>query len=402
MDATVTYEPFDPAFLADPYPTYRRLRDEAPVAWNPRLGVYALSRFADVWDAVHDTATFSSASGISILTSSPAQPPQMIETDPPEHTRLRKLVSRAFTPRRVAEMEPGIRALTTKWLDTVVERGECDLVEDFAAKLPMDVISTMLGVPASDHDMLRSWADEMLEVPDHHDGDHTRPGPMGGSMVQMGGYFYALIREKRRAPGDDMISALIAAEIDGEALSDEQIAGFCVLLAIAGNETTTKLISHFAYHLDRNPDQRALLADRSLVPAAVEETTRFDPSSQMVARTLTRDVELHGVTMRAGRKVALLLGSACRDEREYPDPDRYDLRRSIPRTLAFGHGAHVCLGASLARLEGRVVLEEMLDRIGDWQVDVDAARRVRSVHVRGFARLPVSFTPTAVRGVRAG
>lgn len=390
------YDPYDYAFLEDPYPTYRLMRGTAPVAHSDRLDVYALSRFADVWAAVHDTATFSSAQGISIMTNAPAEPRQMIETDPPLHTQLRKLVSRAFTPRRIAEMEPQIRALTTKWLDTIVERAECDLIEDFAAKLPMDVISTMLGVPAEDHDMLRKLADTMLEVDEGATG-MSREG--AHAAIDMGTYFFTLIGAKRRTPDDGMISALTAADLGDAALSDEQIAGFCVLLAIAGNETTTKLIGHMAFHLDRHPDQRALVtADRSLVPGVVEETTRYDPSSQMVARVVTRDVVLHGVTIPAGRRVALLVGSACRDEREYgPSAEDFDVRRpagpSFDRTVAFGHGAHVCLGASLARLEAGVALDEMLDRIGDWQVDVDGCRRVHSPHVRGFSHLPVSLTP---------
>jgi cytochrome P450 len=393
--APVVYEPYDFAFLDDPYPVYRRLRDETPVAYNSRLDVYALSRFADIWEAVHDPARFSSAQGISITTDTPSEPRQMIETDPPEHTALRKIVSRTFTPRRVAEMEPQIRELTTKWLDTVVERGECDLIEDFAAKLPMDVISTMLGVPASDHDMLRKLSDLMLEVEPGASG-MTRDGAR--AIVEMGTYFYALIDEKRRSPDSGMITALTERDVEGEALTDEQIAGFCVLLAIAGNETTTKLIGHMAYHLDRHPDQRALVtADHGLAADVVEETTRFDPSSQMVARTLTTDVTMHGVTMEAGKKVALLIGAAARDEREFAEPDRYLVLRRPERTISFGHGAHVCLGAALARLEGRVALEEMLRRMPDWEVDAEGARRVHSVHVRGFSSLPVRFGPSPAR-----
>jgi cytochrome P450 len=385
------YHPLDHAFLEDPYPHYARLREDAPVARNEELDLYALSRFDDVWNAVHDPATFSSAQGISLFVGT-AEPPQLIEMDPPRHTNYRKLVSRTFTPMRVAAMEPMVRDLTRSWLDPLVGRSTFDAIGDFAAKLPMDVISTMLGVPSADHDRVRRWADQMLEL----DVDAGSPGAYagGGVMAKMGAYFYALIAERRAAPRDDMISALVLDEIDGVRLSDVDVAGFCVLLAIAGNETTTKLIGHMLFHLATNPDQSARLdADPSLAARVVEETARYDASSQMLARTLTRDVELHGVTMRAGRKVALLIGSANRDEREFVHADRFDITREPLRTLAFGHGIHVCLGAALARLEGRVALEELRRRLPGLQVDTEGARRMHSYHVRGFTSLPV-YTST--------
>lgn len=391
-----TYDPFDHDFLEDPYPSYQRMRDETPVAYNERLDLYALSRFDDVWNAVHDPVLFSSAQGISLFVGT-SEPPQLIEMDPPRHTGYRKLVSRTFTPMRVNAMEPMVRELTRKWLATLAGRQECDLIGDFAAKLPMDVISTMVGVPAADHDRLRGWADQMLEL----DADAPAPGDAefspgkyagGGAMAKMGSYFSALIADKRAHPADDMISALLEAEIDGERLSDLDVAGFCVLLAIAGNETTTKLIGHMAFHLDQNPAQAGLLdSDPTLVAGVVEETTRYDASSQMLARTLTRDVELHGVRLRAGRKVALLIGSANRDDREFERADRFEIARVVPRTLAFGHGVHVCLGAALARLEGRVVLEELRRALPRLEVDVAGARRMHSYHVRGFKHLPVRW-----------
>lgn len=386
----VDYDPFDHDFLEDPYPHYAVLRERAPVARNEQLDLFALSRFDDVWNAVHDPQTFSSAQGISLFIGA-AEPPQLIEMDPPRHTAYRKLVSRTFTPMRVAAMEPMVRSLTEKWLAPLRDRSEFDVIGDFAAKLPMDVISTMLGVPEVDHDTLREWADQMLELDaEAPTGDRALGSlPPGGAMHAMGAYFFALITERRRSPGDDMISTLVRDEIDGERLSDADVAGFCVLLAIAGNETTTKLIGHMLYHLDANPTQAArLAADPGCAARVVEETARFDASSQMLARTLTRDVELHGVTMEAGRKVALLIGAANRDEREFVDAERFDIAREAPRTLAFGHGIHVCLGAALARLEGRVALEAIRSAFPDLGIDRAGARRMHSYHVRGFKTLP--------------
>jgi cytochrome P450 len=315
----------------------------------------------------------------------------IIAMDPPRQQKLRKLVSKAFTPRRVATMEPVIRALTRKHLEPVMERGACDFIQDFAAKLPMDVISTMMGVAERDQDMLREWADTLLH---REEGKAEIPQAgleASGKMVR---YFAEDLGHRRKQPGDDLVSALLDAEVDGERLTDMEIIGFCFLLVIAGNETTTKMLGNAMVQLSRHPDQRAWLVEHpERITDAVEETVRFDNSSQMLARVLTRDVELHGTTMRAGRKVLLLVGSANRDERAIARPDEFDVRRAQQPHMAFGNGIHVCLGASLARLEGRVALEEVLPRMPRYEIDEPGLVRVHSANVRGYSSVPIRFAP---------
>jgi cytochrome P450 len=311
--------------------------------------------------------------------------------DPPRQQKLRRLVSKAFTPRRVATMEPVIRALTRKHLEPLLARGTCDFIQDFAAKLPMDVISTMMGVEERDQDMLRHWADTLLH---REEGKSEIPQAGLEASANLVRYFAEDLGRRRRQRGEDLVSALVDAEVDGERLTDMEIVGFCFLLVIAGNETTTKMLGNALTLLARHPDQRVwLLAHPERIADAVEETVRFDNSTQMLARVLTRDVALHGTTMLAGRKVLLLIGSANRDERAIARPDEFDVRREQQPHLAFGHGIHVCLGASLARLEGRVALEEMLPRMPDYEVDEGKLVRVHSANVRGYSSMPIRFTP---------
>ncbi len=397
MAAPLVYDPNDYAIHDDPYPTYARLRDEAPAYYNAARDFYALSRFDDVWRAIQDWETYSSAEGVALERGSARRPPMIIAMDPPRQQQLRRLVSRAFTPRRVAALEPTVRALTRKYLEPVVARGACDFVQDFAAKLPMDVVSTMMGVAEEDQDMLREWADTLL---------HREPGrseiPQAGleASGRLARYFAEDLarRRARRSPhtGDDLISALLDAEMDGERLTDAEIVGFCFLLVIAGNETTTKMLANAMVLLARHPEQRAwLVAHPDGIAAAVEEVVRYDNSTQMLARVPTRDVELHGTTLRRGKKVLLLIGSANRDERAIERPDDFDVRRAPLAHSAFGHGIHVCLGASLARLEGRVALEEVLPRMPDYTVDTAGLVRVHSANVRGYSHVPIRFPPRA-------
>jgi cytochrome P450 len=386
------FNPYSWEFHDDPYPTYRRLRDDAPAYCNERLGFWALSRHDDVLAALHDPATYCSRHGITLEPSPPL--PMLLTTDPPDHTAMRRLVSRAFTPHRVADLEPTIRALSAKYIDGFVERGDADLVGDYAAKLPMDVISRMLGVPAGDDDdMLRGWTNALI---DRAEGvpDVTPEGI--DAFAKLYAYFTEHVARLRREPGDDLASALVMVEADGERLSDIEVVGFCFLLIIAGNETTTKLIGNCLYALQRFPEQKSkLLADPSRIPDAVEEILRFDGSTQLMARTTTRGVDLHGIRIPEGEKVLLLLGSANRDERAFDAPDVFDIDR--PRDtqhVGFGHGIHVCLGAALARLEMRVSLEELLRRIPDYEIDATRCTRVHSGNVRGWAQVPMSFTPS--------
>jgi cytochrome P450 len=388
-------DPFDYAFHEDPYPTYRWLRDHEPVHHNPRLGLWALSRFRDVLDASLDHATFSSARGTLAHDLDPAileATPLMIFMDPPRQVRLRKLVSRAFTPAAVAALAPAIRSLAVQLVDELREAGGGDFVHTLAAVLPLEVISTMLGVPDADRTQVRQWSDLGLE---RDEGSPMPPPRAIEAMGRTAAYFVAMIDERRRRPGDDLLSRLLEAEIaddDGRPtrLTPGEILGFMTLLSGAGNETVTKLLGNAAVLLARHPDARAgLVADPARIPGAIEECLRYWPPSQYQGRHLTRDVTLHGVTIPAGSRVLLLTGAACRDEREFPDADAFRTDRPVPIQLAFGHGAHKCLGAALARLEARIALEEWLARVPSWEVDDAGLVRVHMTSVMGFAKVPV-------------
>ena len=394
--STIEYDPYSYEIDVDPYPVYRRLRDEAPVYHNERLDFWALSRFEDVERASRDFETYSSAKGTVLeLMGTVMTGEIIIFMDPPAQTRLRNLVSKAFTPRRISELEPEVRRIARAHIAPLAEQGRGDLVKQFTAKLPMDVISALLGIPESDRDQVREWSNVML----HREPGKPEPPPVAmDAHVNAWQYFAALVSERRTRPRDDMMSALIAAELRGEdgelhRLDNEQILTFALLLATAGNETVTKLLGAAAYWLWKHPDQRRILVDDpGVIPNAVEETLRFDPPSHYQGRVLTRDVELHGRTMPRDSKIALITGATGRDERVFPDPDRYDVRREIDHHLGFGHGWHICLGASLARLESRIALEEFLGAFPDYEVDEAGIERVHSSNVRGFAGLPIART----------
>ncbi len=394
------YDPYAYDIHEDPYPVYAELRAEAPLYRNERLGFWALSRHADVLAGFRDLGRFSNRNGVSLDPSSshPRAHAMMsfLAMDPPRHTRMRALVSRGFTPRRIAELEPRVRELACQHIDTFIAAGRCDFIRDFAGKLPMDVISEMLGVPGADRDRLRAWADTVV----HREEGMTDVPPAGmEAAMHILGYFGELVAERRRQPRDDLTAALLSAEIDGDRLEDVEILGFLFLMIIAGNETTTKLLGNALYWLWRNPAERRLVADDpALIPQWVEETLRYDGSSQALARTVVGDVELHGQRMRDGDRVVLLVGSANRDERAFVDPDRYDLRRDTNAMLSFGQGTHFCLGAALARLEARVALEEVWRRFRDYEIDPSGIVRVHSVNVRGFAALPIHFPAGEVEG----
>ena len=385
------YDPTSWETQENPYPVYRWLRDEAPVYCNEQMGFWALSRFEDVWDATLDWQTFTSTHG-QTLEEVKSPLPIMISMDPPQHTRVRALVAKAFTPRRVAEIEPAVRELTRERLAGLEPGMQIDLFEQLASSMPMDVISTMLGVPAEQRDHVRHLTNQMM---------HREPGELEVSerTVQIGteliAIFSDLIVARRRAPEDDLISALIGATLDGEdgkptSLTDEELLGFCMLLGSAGHETTARLICNSAVTLARHPDQRReLAASPQLLPGAVEEFLRYDPPSQVQGRWSTRPVELHGVTIPADRRVLLLTGAAQRDPRQYDDPDRFDIHRKLDRQLSFGYGQHLCLGKSLARQECRVAFEEILARFPDYEVDEDNLVWAHNNNVRGYAKVPM-------------
>jgi cytochrome P450 len=387
----VHYDPYAYEIHEDPYPTYAALRAEAPVYRNEEREFFALSHHADVLGAFRNTKLFSNAWGVSIDPASwgPRAPlfTSFLALDPPAHSRMRNLVSRGFTPRRVAALEPRVRALTVEYLDPLVGSGGFDVIAELAGKVPMDVISELLAVPREDRAALRRRAD-LLVHREEGVADVPREGVEAFGWIRA--YFEDVVAERRKQPGEDLISALLAAEIEGERLSEDDILSFANLMIVAGNETTTKLLANALYWLWRHPEQRTVVReDPGRTADWVEETLRFDNSTQMLARRLTRDHRLHGVSMPEGAQVLLLVGSGNRDERVFPDADRFDLARDKSQSLSFGNGAHFCLGAALARLEGRVVLEEWQRRFPDYEVVPEQAVRVHSVNVRGFAALPV-------------
>ena len=400
----LVFDPYDYAFQDDPYPTYQRLRDEAPVFHAGADDIWVISRHRDVFDVLRDDELFSNRMGVSLDAS--AWNPEahrvmsFLGLDGAEQSRIRKLVSAAFTPRRVRELTPQVRALAERYLERTftanAERGEADWIGDFAGLLPMDVISEMMGVPEADRDEVRRLADLVV-----HREDGVRDVPQAGMEASLAlfEYYGAMVARRRQSPADDLTSALIAAEMDGDRLTDGEIMAFLFLMVVAGNETTTKLLGNALFHLAAHPDQQAqVLAEPGLVPAWIEETLRHDTSSQMLARYVVGDAEVAGVRIPAGSKALVLLGSANRDERVFSDPTTYDIHRDkaeLARILSFGTGRHFCLGANLARLEARVVLEELVRRTAGFEVHAERAVRVHSTSVRGFASLPVTFTPKA-------
>jgi cytochrome P450 len=414
MAATeLTYDPYGPVIDVGPHPTWRRLRDEAPLYRNDKLGFYALSRYDDVLPALSDWRTYSSGRGTVLEIIDPFAPDRegdpegqpMIFSDPPYHDTLRSLVSRSFTPRRIGSLEERVRRLCRTGLAEVAGAGTSgfDFLGDFAGQIPAMVIGELLGIPEDDQRQLGHWTDQFM----HYDPDLDPPGEVLG-VKQMGpvraegtrnliGYLEATIDARMANPADDMISALLAAEVprpDGgtRRLSRPEVSSFVLLLFAAGAETTARLLGWTAVLLARHPDQRGrLVADRSLLPGTVEELLRYESPSPIQARWVTRDVELHGEVVPEGSKMALLNASANRDERHFPDADRFDIERATDRNLAFGYSAHFCLGAALARLEGRVVLDETLDRLPVWDVDESAVEFVRTTTVRGPAKVPITY-----------
>ncbi|MDW3219720.1 MAG: cytochrome P450 [Acidimicrobiales bacterium] len=391
----LVFNPFGFSHHDDPYVTYRRLRDEAPCYRNDELRFWALSRFADVQEAFRDTELYSSAGGIALENRRPIGQStgfdQFIELDPPDHTVLRKLVSRVFTIRTVARMEDEIRTIFTRYLDRVVETGRAEVVEDLTSPYPMDVISAVLGVPEEFREGLRRDSDKIMI---RNDGVLEIPPAAAEGMLGLVGYFMEDLPRRKAGEGSGLLNDLVGFEVDGRSLTDEELLGFCVLFIIAGHETTTKMVANVLEILSRHPEQRAeVTADPALVPDVIEEVLRFHNSTQYMHRTLTRDHEMHGRQMRAGDSVLLLIGAANHDEREFgPTAEEFDIHRKAERHLAFGYGAHFCLGAALARMEGKVAVEEILRRIPDFAVDHDAKVRFHSSNVTGWRSLPITFT----------
>ena len=398
-DEPLEFDPFGPTFFRDPTDIYRRLRDEAPVYFNERYGFWALSRWEDVSAAHKDVAAFSSRFGTDLHFLSDAEriPYKMIlYMDPPEHDRLRALVSRVFTPRAVHQLEPMVRRVIAGFADEIGDADTFDLVQQWSGPFPVEVISEMLGIPPGDRQQIRHWLDVIL----HRDEGSIHPSPEAeAAQVESGMYMWNLVQERRNHPSADMITQLIEAEVDrGDGvttrLDDEEITGFLSLLAGAGAETVTKLVANAAVLFARHPDQwRQVRDDPGLVAGAVEEVLRYVPPTQYNGRYTLEERTIHGVTIPAGQPVLLLDGSATRDEREFEDPDRFDITRPPSLALGFGYGIHSCLGAALARMESRIAIAEMIRRWPDFGIDEGGLRRVTMANVAGFSNVPVIVHP---------
>lgn len=392
LQTELRYDPFDPAVQDDPYPVYAQLREAAPVYWCAPRRCWVLSRYDDVSAALQDPATFSSAKGIF-----PAQGfdlagaflPMMIMMDPPRHDLLRRVVAKAFTPRRIALLETPVQQLAAEMSGRLVDAGGGDVVRELSGPLPAMVIADLLGVPREDREQFKAWSTALVTT------DVTAPEPLRSNLEAAAAlyeYFRQFLDERRARPRPDLMSALVTAEVEGRRLTEDELLGFCLLLLVAGHETTTNLISNTIAVLAERPDViERLSREPERLPGALAEMLRFDSPVQGLSRTLTRDVRLHDVDLSAGDTVLLLFGSANRDDSVFPDGDRFDIDRTVDRQLAFGRGIHFCLGAALAQLETRILFAELLRRTRSWQLDPDApAVRLRSGPIRGYASLTVT------------
>ncbi|MBB2993732.1 hypothetical protein FHR72_005243 [Mycolicibacterium iranicum] len=372
------YDPSVPEFQTQLWDVYRNMRDDHPVYQDPHGQFYALTRFSDVWAASADHATFSSqvAEANDLL-------PQLIYIDPPRHAALRKLVSRAFTARRVAAMEDDMRKCIGRLLDGIGADDNCEFQHDYAAVIPSVVVGGMIGLDDQYPEPMRRWTEAFI-------GPADTGEPLEAAM-NIYAMFAELLQERRRSPREDLMTALLDAEIDGERLNDQELLGFCLLLVLGGNDTTASLIGSGTVLLLRHPEQRDLvLKDPSLWPSAIEEMLRIEAPTQALPRTATRDVSLHGVLIPAGARVMLVWGAANHDDREYPDPERFDVTRPVQRHASFGHGVHFCMGSGLARLEARLAFTEWFQRFPACEL-ADEPERITSVWARAFNSIPLSL-----------
>ena len=389
----VYYDPYDFEIDADPYPVWKRLRDEAPLYYNEKYDFFAVSRYDDVERCLMDWRTYSSAEGsvLELIKAHVQMPSGMfIFEDPPVHDLHRGILSRAFTPRRIADIEPQVRRFCARTLDPLVGSDGFDFIADLGTQMPMRTIGMLLGIPEEQQEALRDRIDEGLRL---------ESGEMPESPIAQGrtgeGDFGAYVDWRAENPSDDLMTELLNAEFTDEhgvvrTLTREEILGYITLLSGAGNETTARLIGWTGKLLSEHSGQRReLAADPRLIPNAIEEILRFEPPSPVQSRLVTTDVEVHGSTVGAGNVMVVLNASANRDERKFDDPDSFDIHRDIKRHMSFGYSLHFCLGAHLARLEGRVALEEVLKRFPDWEVDTEHTIQARTSTVRGWESLPV-------------
>jgi cytochrome P450 len=393
-DRDLYYDPFDIEIDKDPHPVWRRMRDEAPLYYNEKHDFYALSRFDDVERGLIDWDTYRSGRGstLEIIKANVDLPPGMIlMEDPPIHDVHRGLLSRVFTPKKMNALEPKVREFCARTLDPLVGAGRFDFITDLGAVMPMRTIGMLLGIPEQDQEAIRDRLDDGLRINEGQEYEPAAPD----FMMKGGDMFADYIDWRAAHPSDDLMTELLTAECEDETgtrrrLTRTETLTYVMLLAGAGNETTTRLIGWTGKLLAEHPDQRReLVADRALVPNAIEEILRYEAPSPVQARVVARDVEHHDQTVREGSVMVLLNGSANRDDRQFGDGDRFDIHRDIGHHLSFGYGIHFCLGAALARLEGRIALDEVLNRFPEWDVDWDGAEQAHTPTVRGWHKLPV-------------
>jgi cytochrome P450 len=390
--AEIYYDPYDFEVDNDPYPVWRRMRDETPLYYNEKFDFFALSRYEDVGEGLSDWDTYRSGKGsvLELIRADLTLPPgNILFEDPPAHDIHRGLLSRVFTPNKMSAVEPKIREFTTRSLDPLVGSDSFDFIGDLGAQMPMRTIGYLLGIPEADQEAIRDRLDAGMRLAEGQEGQEYV------EMGLLGEEFGEYIDWRAKNPSDDLMTELINAEYQDETgatqkLTRDEVLTYVMLLSGAGNETTTRLIGWAGKLLAEHPDQRRALAqDRSLIPGAIEEILRYEAPSPVQARLVSRDVEYYGQTVAAGSIMLLLNGAANRDERHFAEAEAFDIRRKIDRHLSFGYGLHFCLGSALARLEGRVALDEVLKRWPDWDIDWDNAKQAHTSTVRGWDRLPV-------------
>jgi cytochrome P450 len=388
----MSYNPYDSIRALDPLPTYRWLRDEQPLYYNEEYDFYAVSRYEDCERGLVDAKRYISGRGgvLELIKAGIEMPPgTLIFEDPPAHTAHRSLLSRVFTPRRVSALEPDIREFCARSLDPLADATEFDLIADFGAQMPMRVVGMLFGIPEADQAAIREGVDTTLRT------EAGQPMQVSDEPSFGGDLFAEYIDWRVEHPSDDLMTELLHTEFEDETgttrtLTRDEALLYTTVVAGAGNETTTRLIGWAGKILAENPDQRReLVADPALIPNAVEELVRYEPPGPQIGRYLPADVEVHGQTVPAGSAMLFVVGAANHDDRRFEDPDRFDIHRELRQHLGFGYGIHFCLGAALARLEGRIALEELLARFPEWEVDLDRARIASTSTVRGFETLPV-------------
>ncbi|MEV3963329.1 cytochrome P450 [Nocardia sp. NPDC050193] len=391
----VYYDPYDVELNADPYPMFKRLREERPLYYNETHDFFALSRFADVNAALIDKDTFSSARGaiIELIKANIEIPPGvLIFEDPPVHTMHRKLLSRMFTPRKISALEEKVREFCRRSLDPLVGTGRIDFIADLGAQMPMRTIGMLLGIPEEDQEAVRDFANDQMRT------EEGKPMQVSAESLASGELFEKYVDWRAENPSDDIISELLNVEFEDETgtlrhLTRAEVLTYINVVSGAGNETTTRLIGWAGKVFSEHPDQRRELVENpSLIPAAIEELLRYEPPAPHVARYVTRDIDFHGTTVPAGSAMMMLIGAANRDHRQFaPDGDVFDIHREAKPHLAFSVGTHFCMGSALARLEGRIALEEILKRFPEWEADATNATLSPTSTVRGWESMPATF-----------